>query len=58
MIAGDKYRNIKTGRIYVLKKYKDETILLQEVNRETQLLVSYKNLEEGYVKLQLERGSG
>ncbi len=51
MITGDRYRNVKSGGIYVLRKSKADTILLQEVNRERQVLMSYKEFEEGYVKL-------
>ncbi len=51
MMTGDKYRNVKTGAIYVLRKSRDDTILLQEVNRGSQLLMSYKEFEGSYVKL-------
>ena len=56
MITGDKYQNVKTGRIYILKKLKNDTILLQEENGEGQILMSYKEFEEGYVKLRSSVG--
>jgi hypothetical protein len=53
LIRGDKYQNVKTGGSYILKISKGNTILLQEENGEGQLLMSYKEFEEGYVKVRL-----
>ena len=51
VIRGDKYQNVKTGESYILKISKGNTILLQKQNGEGQLLISYKEFEEGYVKV-------
>ena len=50
VIRGDKYQNVKTGESYILKISKGNTILLQKENGEEQLLMSYKEFEERYVK--------
>ncbi len=51
VLRGDIYQDVKTGRSYILKLNRGNTILLQEENGEEQLLLSYKEFEGGYVRL-------
>ena len=50
MIHGEKYQNVKTGRCYILKIIRGNTILLEEENGKGQLLMSYEQFERDYVK--------
>ena len=50
MIHGEKYENAKTGRAYILKIIRGNTILLEEENGKGQLLMSYEQFERDYVK--------
>ena len=50
MISGEKYQNAKTGRSYILKIIRGNTILLEEENGKGQLLMSYEQFEKDYVK--------
>lgn len=50
VIHGEKYQNAKTGRSYILKIIRGNTILLEEENGKGQLLMSYEQFERDYVK--------
>jgi hypothetical protein len=50
VIHGEKYENAKTGRSYILKIIRGNTILLEEENGKGQLLMSYEQFERDYVK--------
>jgi hypothetical protein len=50
VIHGEKYQNTKTGRSYILKIIRGNTILLEEENGKEQLLMSYEQFEKDYVK--------
>ena len=50
VIHGEKYQNAKTGRSYILKIIRGNTILLEEENGKGQLLMSYEQFEKDYVK--------
>lgn len=50
VIHGEKYQNAKTGRSYILKIIRGNTILLEEEYGKGQLLMSYEQFEKDYVK--------
>ena len=50
VISGEKYQNARTGRSYILKIIRGNTILLQEENGEGQLLMSYEQFEKDYIR--------
>ena len=53
MIRGDKYQNARTGETYILKVIRGNTILLEEENGKGQILMSYEQFEQGYVKIRV-----
>jgi len=53
VIHGEKYQNTKTGRSYILKIIRGNTILLEEENGKGQLLMSYEQFERDYVRLRV-----
>jgi hypothetical protein len=50
VIRGDIYQNTGTGKSYILKVIRGNTILLEEENGKGQVLMSYEQFEQGYVK--------
>ena len=53
MIRGDIYQNTRTGKSYILKVIRGNTILLEEENGKEQILMSYEQFEEGYAKIRV-----
>jgi c-di-GMP-binding flagellar brake protein YcgR len=48
--VGDKFKSLITGATYVLKKIKDEMVLLEEENGKSQVLTELSNLKLFYDK--------
>jgi hypothetical protein len=53
VIRGDKYQNTRTGKSYILKVIRGNTILLEEENGKEQILMSYEQFEQGYAKIRV-----
>jgi hypothetical protein len=54
VISGEKYQNARTGRSYILKIIRGNTILLQEEDGKGQLLMSYEQFERDYVRSRIQ----
>ena len=48
LMEGTRFKSIRTGRVYEVKKIKDEWILLEQENRLSQVLTGMRGLKSLY----------